>query len=281
LSASPVVCQQSFLTWLDQVQDGAVDPPLLDGDAQVRGFEQAIGVLGRALDLPIGDALRNVEVVGPADLGFIERLKRSKKFTAREMKEIRAHILASESSYIPRARLVYLATLSINHAAEEASHYLRHHLSGEGEKQPAGLIDSFYGRVINEAIGFLGSKIVNPKRKCAHQLELAEVAADPSRTKLEREAARYVLAHKKMERGHHIAWLSSVFGARGEIVNAVTHLLGYMLGDQLYYALVRGKISREEARHLYFRPVEPEGASLVLYLQLIARVRNVTVPKRS
>jgi hypothetical protein len=268
LSASPVVCQQSFLTWLDRVQDGDVDP-LLDGDAQAPGFAQAVEMLARALDLPLGDALKNVEVVGPGDLGFIERLKRSKKFTVRELRQIRAHILSSESSYIPRARLVYLATLSINHAAEEASHYLRHHLSGEGEREPEGIIDAFYGRVINEAIGFLGSKIVNPKRKC--------LPLDA----LDRESARFVRAHKKMERGQHVPWLSGVYGASPAIFNAVTHVLGYMLGDQLYYALVRGKLSREEARDLYYRTLEPEGASLVLYLQLIAKVRDVAVPVRS
>lgn len=268
LSASPVVCQQSFLTWLDHVQDGDV-MPALDGDAQAPGFAQAIGVLGRALELPIDDAVKNVEVVGPADLGFIERLKRSKKFSVKEMKAIRAHVMSSESCYIPRSRLVYLATLSISHAAEEASHYLRHHLSGEGERDPEGLIDAFYGRVVNEAIGFLGSKIVNPKRKCL-PLEA-----------LDGESARFVRAHKRMERGEHVPWLSGVYGSAPAIFNAVTHVLGYMLGDQLYYALVRGRMSRDEARELYYRPLEKEGASLLLYLQLIAKVGDVEVPKRS
>lgn len=268
LSASPVVCQQSFLTWLDQVQDGDVDPQL-DGDAQQPGFASAVELLGRALELPVEGALENVEVVGPADLGFIDRLKRSKKFSPRELKSIREHVLSSESCYIPRARLVYLATLSINHAAEEASHYLRHHLSGEGAREPESLIDAFYGRVINEAIGFLGSKIVNPKRKCL-PLEA-----------LDAESARFVRAHKKMERGAHTPFLSGVYGAAPEIFNAVTHALGYMLGDQLYYALVRGRLKREDVRDLYFRPLEGEAESLVCYLSLVARVGDVSVPKRA
>ena len=36
------------------------------------------------------DALKNVEVVGPADLSFFERLKQSGRFSRREMKQIRA-----------------------------------------------------------------------------------------------------------------------------------------------------------------------------------------------
>jgi hypothetical protein len=269
LSASPVVCQQSFLTWLEHVQEGSLEPEL-DGDVQSRGFEQAIRVLGRVLELPIEDAVKEVEIVGPADLGFFSRLSRSKKFNKQELKNIRAHVLRSESSYIPRARLVYLATLSINHAAEEASHYLRHHLSGEGEIALASSIDAFYGRVINEAIGFLGSKIVNPKRK---QSAFDADALDP-------EIVRYVDAHKKMERGEHVPWLSQVFSAPTRTVDAVTHHLGYLLGDQLYYALVRGKLSRKDARDLYFRTVGAEGAALLWYLELIAKVGNVTLPKR-
>ena len=57
-------------------------------------------------------ALKNVEVVGPADLSFFERLQRSGSFSKQEMKQIKEHILSSESYYIPKARLVYLATLS-------------------------------------------------------------------------------------------------------------------------------------------------------------------------
>jgi hypothetical protein len=288
LSASPVVCQQSFLTWLDQVQDGIIDAPLLDGDAGERSFRQAIHILGRALKLPVKEALRNVEVVGPADLSFFERLSRSGAFSKREMKQIRQHILASESYYIPKARLAYLATLSLNHAAEEASHYLRHHFSGEGIDEPKGLVDAFYSRVMNETLGFLGSKIVNPKRKCVHPAELALVARGEAQKSgssgvraVDREAARFVLAHKRMEHGEHVSWLMQVYGAPPELFNAVTHILGYILGDQIYYGLVRGRISRDLARRLYYEPFEEEGSALARYLDLIARVGNIRTPKRS
>lgn len=293
LSASPVVCQQSFLTWLDRIQDGVVDMPVLDGDAGERSFRQAIHILGRALKLPVKDALRNVEVGGPGDLSFFERLKDSGKFSGRELKQIRAHILSSESYYIPKARLVYLATLSLNHAAEEASHYLRHHLSGEGIDDPKGMVDAFYCRVMNEALGFMGSKLVNPKRKCVHAAELAEIAlpqterrsrhsAEPASIRaIDREAARFTLAHKRMERGEHVPWLAQIFHAPPELFNAVTHILGYILGDQLYYGLVRGKISRDKARQLYYEPLEDEGSALMTYLELSARVGGIRTPRRS
>lgn len=311
LSASPVVCQQSFLTWLDQLEDGA--PPGSSenaGDAGERGFRHSLTLLGRALGLPVKNALAKVRVVGPADLSFFEELRRSGRFTKEELLQVRHHILASESYYIPRANLVYLATLSLNHAAEEASHCLRHRLSGEGLEDPRGLVDAFYSRVLNEAVGFLGSKIVSPKRKCVHPEELRRLlgnkdvpsqpplparrgrTAPPRRVstagheaggvrKVDLEAARYVLAHKEMEHGVHVPWLSEVFHAGPELFNAVTHVLGYILGDHLYYALVRGVLSKEDARQLYYEPFEDEGAALMLYFELCARVGHVEIPPRA
>lgn len=307
LSASPVVQQQSFLTWLDQVRDGDLDGPhAVDGGGE-RVFRDALRVLGRTLGLPTRAAIEGVEVVGPADLSFFEVLKAEGTFDAREMRSIRHHILASESYYVPRAKLVYLATLSLNHAAEEASHCLRHFCSGEGLDDPHGLVDAFYARALNEAIGFMGSKVVNPKRKCVDLADLRAVAGPdpeaappepPSRrprrpaaastaghgpaslSALEPAVARYVLAHKRVEQGQHVPWLSHVFQGPPQLFNAVTHILGYLLGERLYYGLVRGVISKRAAQRLYYEPFEDEGAALLLYFELAAKVGMLSVPKR-
>ena len=315
LSATPLVCQQSFLTWLDRVDNGEPDETesweLSDSGERI--FRQSASLLGRALDLPIRGALDSVEVVGPADLSFFERLAGSGDFTRREVAQIRAQILASESYYVPRARLVYLATLSVNHAAEEASHFLRHHFSGEGIDDPRGMVDAFYSRVLNEAIGFFGSKIVNPKRKCPDEAELASLAAQ-GRAEAEKRAlsprggrrsprprlastgghgpaprlgpgdeaaARFVVAHREMERGRHVPWLTEVFHTGPDLFNEVTHLLGYLLGERLYYGLVRGVLGKEEARQLYLEPIEDEGAPMMLYFELAAKVGALTVPERA
>jgi hypothetical protein len=310
LSVSPVVCQQSFLTWLDEVYDGGAEGAVGGGpEAGRRLFSEAARVLGRALRLPARAALRDVAVVGPADLSFFERLVEGGLFTRQELRGIKAHILASESYYIPRARLVYLATLSVNHTAEEASHFLRHHCSGEGIDEPRGLVDAFYSRVLNEAIGFMGSRIVNPKRKGVDLAELTTLAGpdpeaapppphplrshpEPRATaasghapalvgEVDTAVARYVLAHKRMEAGQHVPWLSQVFHGSPGLFNAVTHVLGYLLGERLYFGLVRGVLSTKDARDLYFEPFEEEGAALLKYFELAARVGMLSVPRRT
>ena len=279
LSASPVVCQQTYLTWLEQVQEGDLGGPVFDPNAGEANVHHAVQVIDRALSLGAKSALEDIEVVGPADLRFFDRLRRSGKFSKRELRLIRRHILSVESCYIPKARTIYLATLSVNHAAEEAAHMLRHYCSHEGIDETKGMVDAFYCRVMNEAIAFLGSKIVNPKRKCVHESDLGAMAAgdpDPMRATV----AKFVVAHKRMERGEKVPQLAKVFRAAPPVFNAVTHMLGYILGDKLYYALSRGRVDRSAIRNLYFEPMEDEGAALLLYLEWANRVRRIRTPKR-
>jgi hypothetical protein len=276
LSASPVVCQQSFLTWLEQAEDGTPEAPIVHADAGRRSVRQAVRAIGRALHLPVADALRRVQVVGPADLSFFEELRESGLFSNHEMRQIRAQILASESYYIPKARVIYLATLSLSHAAEEAAHMLRHHFSGEGLDDPKGLVDAFYSRIMNEAIGFLGSKIVNPNRRSVRVPELTEMASlrahgDSPPDPFEVASAALALEHKRMEQGQRVPKLARVFHASPELFIAVTHILGYILGDELYAALARGTLPPKEARSLFYEPFEDEGAALLLYFELVHR----------
>jgi len=55
-TASPLVCQQSFLTWLEQAEEGTPEAPIDEPDSGARMVDQSLGVLGRALDLPIEGA---------------------------------------------------------------------------------------------------------------------------------------------------------------------------------------------------------------------------------
>ncbi|MBS2021733.1 MAG: hypothetical protein JST92_04945, partial [Deltaproteobacteria bacterium] len=66
-----------------------------------------------------------------------------------------------------------------------------------------------------------------------------------------------------------------------ELFNAVTHALGYMLGDKLYHALVTGKLGKPAIRELYLDPLEDEGAPFLVYLDLATRLRAVELPERS
>src|SRR5207245_1916164 len=108
-----------------------------------------------------------------------------------------------ESYYVPRARSVYLATLSVNHDAEEAAHFVRHVCAGDAVGAERGLIDAFYARALEEAMGFFGSKIVNPHRPCAREDDFRRTLREgDARMRL---LATLVLAHKRLERGRRSA----------------------------------------------------------------------------
>ena len=282
LTASPVVCQQTFLTWLEQLQGEEFDETASDPDVGEKHVLHAVSVIDKALKLNAKGALRLLQVVDPSDLAFFELLQHSGIFTRIELKAIRKHILSVESCYIPKARLIYLATLSMNHAAEEAAHMLRHHCSQESMDDPKGLVDAFYFRIMNEAIAFFGSKIVNPKRKCVHREGLKQIASatkgdiDPTR----RQAAIWALEHQNLERGKSVPHLADIFQAQSALFNAVTHMLGYILGDKLYYALVRNQVTPKEARALFFEPLEEEGSAMLMYFEWTNRLVRVRIPKR-
>jgi hypothetical protein len=282
-SASPVVCQQSFLTWLDALEEGDLAEGTFEPEAARRVVRQALRTIGHALGLKVSGAERRVEVTGPEDLSFLEREKSGGRLTKSELEKLRKHVLSSESCYIPKARLIYLAKSNITHAAEEAAHYLRHHLSGEGMDDPKGLVDAFYVRILNEAVGFLGSKLVNTKRRAPHAKELEELrGSSPGATvrELDIEAARLALEHIELERGHGTPVLARIYSAPPAVFNAVTHMLGYMLGDRLYYGLVQHKLSTAEARALFIEPFEEEGGSILAYFELLGRTRTVRIPRR-
>jgi Haem-binding uptake, Tiki superfamily, ChaN len=276
LNTPPVVVQQSFLDWIDGGQS------LTDGGPPETRFKMLARSIARFLGLD-GSALRRaldqIAVYTAGDLSFLPGL-RARGFSTREIRQIEQQILSRESYFIPRARIAYLANLSVNHAAEEATHFLRHVVSGAIEV-PRGIVDSFYVRTLEEAYAFYGSKIVNPRRKCPLEPEMLELtrAGDA----FTREVAQLVLRHKRFERGEvRPATLRAVYRSAGPaLFNAVTHSLGTMLGERLYHALATGRFLKAEARELFLDPLEEEGAACLVYLDLARRLREVRIPRRN
>jgi hypothetical protein len=276
INTPPVVVQQSYLDWIE-----GGDAPL-ESDHPERRFKELALLVARFLKLDDGafrEALDGVQIYTSADLGFLGRLP-ERGFSRREIGTIRRQILARESYYIPRARIAYLANLSVNHAAEEATHFLRHVVSGATD-EPRGNVDSFYARALEEAYAFCGSKIVNPRRKCPHEPEFERLARGPDR--FQRDVARFVLAHKRLERGERpgVALRNLYAGSDAELFNAVTHSLGYILGERLYYALARGRILKREVRQLFLDPLDEDGTPILTYLDLASRLADVRIPPRS
>lgn len=272
INTPPIVCQQSFLNWLE------MDDITQSIDAMEENFKHYVEVLLKVFDLEIGDALSTIEIATVVDLSFLKRLQRRGDFSKDDMEQIKKQILSSESYYIPRANMVYLGNLSMNHASEEATHFLRHVTSGCQE--PLNLVDAFYARALEEAVGFLGSKMLNHKRKCPHIPFFAKQSRSRSATSENKDLARGVIKHDKMMRGVKVRGMQQIYESGPELFNKITHVIGYQLGDKLFYALMDGTIQMSHVRELFFEHFEEEGTALTTYLHWALQVRDIQIPER-
>lgn len=278
INTPPIVCQQSFLNWLD------ADDELFDDTAPEKIFREYVEIICRVLDIDVGDAMDSLLISSVVDAHFLDVLRNRGQFSKRELEQIHRQILASESSFVAKANMVYLGQLSINHAAEEAARFVRYVCAGDEE--PRSLVDAFYSRVLNEAVGFLGSKLVNHKRKCPHEHDFARMLrtrvkhhlgeVDPKALQL----AHYVIQHRRMEKGQRTRGLRHVYQEDTDMFNAVTQTLGDILGDKLYYALIEGVITKLDVRELFVDNYDEEGAPLAMYLHMVALTERVKLPRR-
>lgn len=274
----PIVCQQSYLNWLEH-EEGEIDYD----DAKHR-FLELVDRITAFLGLKLGADRDHVEVYTCGDLSFLRTLREDGDFSAREVRLIRRQILASESYFIAKRRMVYLANLSLNHAAEEAAHFIKH--CAAGAERPRALVDAFYANVLHEALGFFGSKLVNPKRKCFHERELQGLLAYfratriPAGRRQEFETARLVIGYRRFERAGKPLQYQPIFRAHPDLFFAVTHALGYMLGDRLYYGLLAGTIPKEEIHELFVNPWRRDNEPFLTYMGLTKALRHIKIPKR-
>jgi hypothetical protein len=271
----PLVQQLSYLHWIQW------DSDLLEYEDIESTVRSLVKGLGRYLDLPTGRASSDVRVLMPGDLDIMEVLD-SGGLDASGKERILAQIELEESACVPGLNLIYMATLSVNHAAEEASHYVKHVVSRGVE--PAELRDAFYFHVLNEACGFFGSKVVNPKRKCDHEGRLRGIVAHARRRggrhSAAEKAADFSLQHLSWQGGGRPRAGSPKALADPATLAAAAHMLGYILGDRLYYGLTNGFVPKSLVRWLFLAPLDKEREALDVYLYLSEKLRGVRIPTR-
>jgi len=278
INTPPIVWQQSYLNWLEN-EEGEIDY-----QDPKHSFLDLAGRIARFLGIRLPKSKDEVEVFTCGDLSFLERLKEDPDFSAIERRRIQKQVELSESYYIPKHKWVYLANVSLNHAAEEATHFIRHLVAGD--EFPRGHEDAFYANVLHEAIGFFGSKIINQKRKCMRVedfkslIEYFKKVRVPRDRGFELEVAHLVIEVKKHEkRGVPVANPETIC-KRHDLFFGVTHALGYMLGEQLYHGMLQGKFGKREIGKLFRDPFTEEGAPFSAYAKLLKKMSKVALPQR-
>ena len=165
--------------------------------------------------------------------------------TAEETEAMVGRVEERGSVYLPQVNAFYVHEFKMMYAAEEAARFLHHACRGlparTGSSERSG--DHFYAQTVEYALGYFGSRVLYPARPLAEDAGSRELP-EPD---LESE-------HKKTE--------------------ASSQLLGYMLGNALYDAYLKGRVSRGMLRRLFLFPLEEPGKAKEAYKQIAAKVRG-------
>lgn len=271
INTSPVLAQQSFLDHVEADSGDALLPP----SALAPAFGRVARLIARQLGVDLQDQVDTVAVCSVADPDVLERLQARARFTPQELRQLRQRLLDRDSCYIPRARLVYLASLSLSHAAEEAAHFVRHLCVGPGMDRERSRKEAFYARCLEEALGFVGSRLVHPDRPAPRHADLAD-SFRHGRGQAKSVAA-YVLAHRAAQDGTQVA-REKLIPSEPKVFDGVSHTLGYLLGDALDLALREGRLRRTELRALFNDPFDAAEDD---YFALLDRVKVASPKKRA
>ena len=146
------------------------------------------------------------------------------------------------SVYVPPVNTLYIRDLRIMFAAEEAARFLHHACRGlplRGLTRQAKRANSFYGRVLETALGFLGSLLLHPQPN--------QFDEQPP------------------------ILLSNITGHES---SASSELLGTMLAEALYRGYLKGRIPRSYLRQLFLAQISKPAEAKALFQQAAAKLEK-------
>lgn len=292
MNTPPWVKLQSHLKWAELTAES--DGPILasaaarnveelsleafdtvDHTDEVRELVAVIANFVGLSDVKIDD----FQIHGPNDLSSLERL-REKGVSPSELKWHARCLSEFPSHFIPEGNTIFLKSLSLNQAAAQAARYLHAKASGSKSRFTDPARD-FYPTVWEEALGFLGSKIINHKRKCSGLWDLKAVIQSKKISHDNGEAAELAVQHL-LEENRYLQSEDKVFSEvffpnritfdRLVVYYKVAKLLGHLLGEGLYQLVWNDGLSQKEMKQLFRNPFSEPNSSKELYLEMIERV---------
>ncbi len=229
---------------------------------------------------------------------LLRRLLSRKGVSEEERDAILKRVEQQGCAYLPQVNAFYMHEFQMPHASEEAARFLHHACRGlparvatreESSDEPG---DFFYGRVLEDALAYFGSRVLYPARAAVRESDLRDLRDQP-RDEVERQtgldfaeairALDFLLLHRFLDadarqcervRGSLDEGIRSC-GAKFEYV---TRQLGYLLGCDLYDGYLQGRVTPGFVRSLLLTHVEEPGMARDTYFVLAQRLR--TVPRR-
>jgi hypothetical protein len=166
--------------------------------------------------------------------------------TDEEIEAMVRHVEERGSVYLPQVNAFYVREFKMMYAAEEAARFLHHacrSLPARGDKVEPSAANHFYAQTVEYALGYFGSRVLYPARPLAE------------------DAGSRVLSNGTPE-------------SERKKTEASSQLLGYMLGNALYDAYLKGRVSRGMLRRLFLIHLDEPGKAKEVYREMAAKVRG-------
>ena len=282
--STPVAAQVSFLQAVTGEGPEA-------SHAMVRSdFAGYVRMLGRLIGINTKGLLRGLTICVPGAMEPMATL--AERMDPESWRTLVSLMTSAESVCLPEYGVVYLASLSATHMAEEAAHFLKARLAGG--PTPDDPCDFFYSRILHEAVGYFGAKVFNPKRKPPYHVTVRRGEGASQREEVSPDVAVAVhLAglHRKLQRRRRFDRTSFDAALRGqyglpaglaelgpEVMRPLVHLIGYELGERVYLAFRSGKLKVHDIRRLFLTNFEEGGRAFEVFRALAMAVRSTRLP---
>jgi uncharacterized iron-regulated protein len=293
LNIPPWVKWQSYLLYLESHFDTALDHE--DEEFEAIDYTDHLEKYGKILAADLGVTMPSgsFSVYSATDDSIFEKL--TSFFNEAEMRWFSYLIEASRSFYCPELKLAFLGRPSVNYAAALAMAAIHCNLA-DIQRTPLRMPADFTRLIFSEAIQYLGSKMINPKRKTDTVADIrAAFASRASGTGLRegRESLALALSQKmqeilstgssqRLQTG--LVKQKSQFEApsirkRASYYEAA-RLLGGMMGEKLYNGFRHGLLSKNSLVKLLKSPMDTPSFN-EFYMGLVELVETLPEPFQS
>ncbi|HEY2932368.1 MAG TPA: ChaN family lipoprotein [Acidobacteriota bacterium] len=203
-----------------------------------------------------------------------------------EIEAVIAHVKIRGSCYVARANAIFLGAFDPVHAAEEAAHFVNFACKGERHgyfrRTVRSRSDLFYVQVMEECLGYFGSKLIDPTRDHLQHSIFRNPEPRNLRQQFGLHRAQYRLirqfleSHTELElRYRKMREIPPVIlkgiNASGHVYSMLVHELGYSLGERLYQLYLKGKTSRAQIGKMFFLRFEQPFSALDVYVTLAGK----------
>ncbi|HZR30703.1 MAG TPA: ChaN family lipoprotein [Terriglobales bacterium] len=228
-----------------------------------------------------------------------------------DRRSIRARLEEYGTVYLPGVNSLYVREFQMMHVAEEATRFLHHacrgsvrrwngnndiNSNGNGHRFVESKADShrvdpkdrFYTRVLEQALGYFGSRILYPARPPVRESDLYALYTQSPAEIEEKTIYSYaeymrtidfLVMHKDYETAPRRyldlpALVQEGVRATGAKFEYVTRRLGYMMGTELYDAYLAGRISKRFLRSLFMRKLDRLGSAPETYFAVVRKIHG-------